>query len=82
MGQNRLPAHCLVGSYDGGSTRTAWSGEKFFKETRRRGMETQVKPMEALGFIAHFMNSGKRKDGKDLVLSLKDLLFLQVKYDV
>lgn len=54
-------------------------GEKFFKETRRRGMETQAKPTKALGIIAQFMNSGKRKDGKDLVLSLKDLLFLQVK---
>lgn len=42
-------------------------------------METQVKPTKAWGIIAQFVNSGKRKDGKDLVLSLKDLLFLEVK---
>lgn len=54
-------------------------GDKFFQETRRRGMETQPKPTKALGIIAQSINSGKTKNGNNLVLSLKDLLFLQVK---
>lgn len=35
--------------------------EKFFRETRRRGMETQVKPTKALGIIAQFMNSEEKR---------------------
>ena len=42
-------------------------------------METQAKPTKGLGIIAQFMNGGKTKDGNDLVVSFKELLFLQVK---
>lgn len=66
-------------AHDGASVRTPRCGETFLKEMKRRGMETQVKPTKAWGIIAQFVNSGKRKDRKDLVLSLKELLFLDVK---
>ena len=52
---------------------------ELLKETRRREMEMQVKSTKALMIIAHFINSRKKKDRKDMVFSLNDLLFLQGK---
>ena len=49
---------------------------ELLKETRRREMEMQVKSTKALMIIAHFINSRKKKDRKDMVFSLNDLLFL------
>lgn len=39
---------------------TAWRGEKFFKETRKRKMEMQVKSTQAF-FISYLINPGKKK---------------------
>lgn len=73
IGQNRFYAHPWVGAQDGSSTR---SGEKFFKETRKREMETQVKSTQSLVVIAHFINTGKEKKVKrhGLILQRTSLL--------
>lgn len=55
---------------------------ELLEETRRREMEMQVKPTKALMIIVHFINSQKKKDRKDMVFFLSDLLFLQGKHDV
>lgn len=41
---------------------TVWRGENFFKETRKRKMETQAKSTQAF-FIAYLINPGKKRHG-------------------
>lgn len=56
-------------------SRTAWNGDKLLRGTAERETKTQVKSTRAF-LVAYFINTGKKKDGKDMLLSLNGLLFL------